>query len=164
MKVLVSDTSVLIDLERGGLLDSCFRLPFEFAVPDLLYRHELAGFGGSELIARGLRVEELTPEELTVAQDIRRINPKLSLSDAFAYALAVARRWTLLTGDGELRMIARVKKIPFFGVLWIVDNLFDGQVVSAADLAASLEVIADHPRCRLPRADIQARLEMFRKK
>jgi hypothetical protein len=29
MKVLVSDTSVLVDLERGAIIDSCFRLPFE---------------------------------------------------------------------------------------------------------------------------------------
>ena len=34
MKVLVSDTSILIDLERGSLLELCFRLPFQFAVPD----------------------------------------------------------------------------------------------------------------------------------
>ena len=39
MKALVSDTSILIDLERGSLL--CFRLPFQFAVPDLLYEREL---------------------------------------------------------------------------------------------------------------------------
>ena len=52
MMILVSDTSVLIDLERGHFLDSCFKLPSEFAVPDLLYRRELAEFGGAELIAR----------------------------------------------------------------------------------------------------------------
>ena len=34
--LLVSDTSVLIDLERGGLLDAVFGLPFQVAVPDLL--------------------------------------------------------------------------------------------------------------------------------
>lgn len=36
MRVLVSDTSVLVDLERGSLLEASFRLPFQFAVPDLL--------------------------------------------------------------------------------------------------------------------------------
>ena len=35
MKVLVSDTSALVDLERRSLLDAAFRLPFEFVVPDL---------------------------------------------------------------------------------------------------------------------------------
>lgn len=38
MRVLVSDTSVLIDLERGNFLDAIFALPYEFAVPDVLYR------------------------------------------------------------------------------------------------------------------------------
>jgi len=35
--ILVSDTSVLIDLERGGLLEAVFTLAHEFAVPDVLY-------------------------------------------------------------------------------------------------------------------------------
>ena len=43
MNVTVADTSVLIDLERGGLLEDCFSLPYQFTVPDLLYRNELAG-------------------------------------------------------------------------------------------------------------------------
>ncbi len=33
MTVLVSDTSVIIDLERGELLESVFRLAVDFAVP-----------------------------------------------------------------------------------------------------------------------------------
>ena len=40
-QVLVSDTSVLIDLKRGSLLEVSFRLAFRFVVPDLLYEREL---------------------------------------------------------------------------------------------------------------------------
>jgi hypothetical protein len=43
MRVLVSDTSVLIDLERGSRLEVIFSLPYEFTVPDVLYRRELGG-------------------------------------------------------------------------------------------------------------------------
>ena len=163
MRILVSDTSVLIDLERGQLLDSCFSLPFEFAVPDLLYARELANYGGPALVARGLRVEELTGGEVTTAQQVRGAHPKLSLPDAFAYTLASARGWTLLTGDGELRALAQAQQIPFFGVLWALDQLFDGQVIDAATIVAGLEAIAAHPRCRLPRAEIEARLERYGK-
>lgn len=35
--LLVSDTSVLIDLERGGMLAALFELPFEVGVPDVMY-------------------------------------------------------------------------------------------------------------------------------
>jgi hypothetical protein len=164
MKILVSDTSVLIDLERGGFLDSCFQLPFEFAVPDLLYVRELADFGGPELVARGLRVEELNGDEVTAAQTVRVAHPKLSLPDAYAYSLAAARGWILLTGDGELRAIAAAEQVPFFGVLWILDQFFDGHVIEAEIIATGLDSIVAHPRCRLPRAEVQARLERYRQR
>jgi hypothetical protein len=164
MKILVSDTSVLIDLERGGFLDSCFKLPFEFAVPDLLYARELAEFGGPALVARGLIVQELTGDEVTAAQAVRGNHPKLSLPDAFAYALASVRGWTLLTGDGELRALAEVEGVEFFGVLWILDQLFNGKVTEAAVIVNGLEAIAAHPRCRLPRTEIQSRLERYRQR
>lgn len=53
MKVLVSDTSVLIDLDRGNLVEATFRLPFEFTVPDLLYERELKEHGGPEFVRMG---------------------------------------------------------------------------------------------------------------
>ncbi len=164
MRVLVSDTSVLVDLERGDLLDACFRLPYEFAVPDLPYARELEGFGGAELVARGLRVEELTGEEVMIARNVRGKRPLLSLPDAFAYALASSRGWTLLTGDGELRALARGEGVTFHGVLWVLDNLFDGGFVEAVALVSGLEAISAHPRCRLPRGYIQTRLERYRRR
>ena len=48
--VVVSNTSVLIDLERGCLLEAAFRLPSRFAVPDLLYEQELKARDGKRLI------------------------------------------------------------------------------------------------------------------
>jgi hypothetical protein len=157
--ILVSDTSVLIDLERGGFLDSCFRLPFEFTVPGLLYARELAGFGGPELVARGLRVEALVSQEVVIAQNVRVARPRLSLPDA--YALASARGWTLLTGDGELRALAQADHMPFHGVLWLLDQFF--AFVEATTIVAGLETIASHPRCRLPSAEIKVRLERYRR-
>jgi|SRR6516164_151205 hypothetical protein len=162
MKILVSDTSVLIDLERGGLLDSCFKLPFEFAVPDLLYARELAEFGGPELVAQGLRVEELTGDEVGLAQRVRGDHPRLSLPDAFAYSLASSRGWILLTGDGELRSLAQTQQVQCFGVLWVLDQLFEGKVIGPAAIATGLEAIAAHPRCRLPKAEIHVRLLRYR--
>ena len=138
-------------------------MPFEFAVPDLLYARELAEFGGPALIARGLRVEELSGDEVTIAQTVRGAHPRLSLPDAFAYSLASARGWTLLSGDGELRVLAQAQQVTCFGVLWLLDQFFDGEVIEATVIVTGLEAIAAHPRCRLPRAEIQARLERYRK-
>jgi len=116
------------------------------------------------LVDLGLRIEELTPAELTAVQDVRGTRPKLSVPDAYAYALALARGWTLLTGDAELRAAAHAAAIPHFGVLWVCDQLFDAEIVAAANVADGLEAIANHPRCRLPRAEIQTRLMRYRRK
>jgi hypothetical protein len=51
--VLVSDTSVLVDLQRGGVLEIALGLPYEFAVPDLLFERELREW-------EGLALQEIT--------------------------------------------------------------------------------------------------------
>jgi hypothetical protein len=42
MLLLISDASVLIDIENAGLTNSMFSMPYQFAVPDILYAEELA--------------------------------------------------------------------------------------------------------------------------
>ena len=158
MPVLVSDTSVLIDLERGSFLQPAFRLPFEFIVPDLLYERELREHGGPALIELGLRVEELTGDAVAIALEYRRARTGLSLPDCFAIALSRANSWTLLTGDRLLRAVALEDEIECHGVLWLFDRLHEHRILDRDMLIAGLSQIAEHPRCRLPRAEIRARL------
>ena len=161
MAVLVSDTSVLVDLERSGLLEEMFRLPFEFAVPDLLYVRELAGALGDELLRLGLRVEILTPAEVSRATIVRRQRASLSIPDTFAFAIAESRQWTLLTGDGGLRELAVVEGIDIHGVLWLFDQFADGEHVEFNRLHSGLSAIFSHPRCRLPMHEVRRRLTRF---
>lgn len=161
MAVLVSDTSVIIDLERAGLLDEMFLLPFEFAVPDLLYARELEGDLGDRLIALGLRVEELTAAELRRATSVNRHHVKLSVPDTFAFALAESRTWTLLTGDGTLRTLANTEQITMHGVLWLFDQMADGSHVVFDRLHGGLTQLFAHPRCRLPANEVRQRLTRF---
>ena len=107
MPVLVSDTSVIIDLDRGAFIENLFRLPCEFAVPDLLFARELAGDLGDKLLALGLRVEELSPDEVRRATHLRRERKELSAPDTFAFAIAEGRGWPFLAGDGGIRRLAR---------------------------------------------------------
>ena len=161
MSILVSDTSVLIDLERATLLDDMFLLPFEFAVPDLLYERELAGALGDRLIALGLRVEELTSAELSRATVARRHNARLSVPDTFAFAVAQSRRWTLLTGDGSLRELAIAENVEMHGVLWLFDQFAEGDHVPLDRLHDGLTALFAHPRCRLPANEVRRRLIRF---
>lgn len=161
MPIVVSDTSIIIDLERGDLLEACFRLEHEMAVPDLLFKQELAAMNGDNLISLGLRIEELTPAEVEAAQQVRADNPVLSFADAFAYTLARSRGWPLLTGDGALRALCEGTEHPFHEVLWVCDKIFEAEVIEAPVLAQRLEQIAAHPRCRLPRSEVNVRLRRY---
>lgn len=161
MTVLVSDTSVIIDLERADLLDEMFLLPFDFAVPDLLYTRELEGDLGDKLIARGLRVEELTAAELRRATSVNRQHTKLSAPDTFAFTLAESRTWALLTGDGTLRELAATEQIVMHGVLWLFDQMADGNHVVFERLHRGLTQLFAHPRCRLPTKEVRHRLIRF---
>ncbi|MBP1852843.1 hypothetical protein [Rhizobium halophytocola] len=161
MAVLVSDTSVLIDLERAALLDEMFLLPFEFAVPDLLYDRELAGELGDRLVGLGLRIEELTSIELRRATVINRQYSRLSAPDTFAFAIAESRKWGLLTGDGVLRELAVTERLEMHGVLWLFDQFADGDHVPIEHLHGGLSKLAGHPRCRLPVSEVRKRLARF---
>ena len=161
MPILVSDTSVIIDLERADLLTEIYRLTLEFALPDLLFVRELAGNLGNRLVALGLRIETLSSAELTRATQIMRARRALSVPDTFAFTLAHARQWALLTGDGELRDLAREENVEMHGVLWIFDQFAQGNLVGNMRLHTGLTTLRNHPRCRLPLGEIRKRLSQY---
>jgi len=111
MTILVSDTSVLIDLERGELIECAFKLSATFAVPDVLYEREPREHGGDELLKLGLKVESLDGEGVAMAMRHRQAQRQLTVPDSFALALAKINGWTLLTGDGPLRELARAESV-----------------------------------------------------
>ena len=158
METLVSDTSVLIDLDRGTLVEATFRLPFEFTVPDLLYERELKEHGGPDFVRLGLRIAELDGDGVSLALGYRRKRRPLSLPDSFALALAKTNAWTLLSGDRELRELAEEEEVRCHGVLWLLDQMLEQRVIDLDDLRAGLGKIAAHPRCRLPKSEIRKRI------
>ena len=160
-RVVVSDSSVLIDLERGTLFDAVFALPFDFCVPDLLYGLELEPYGGQRLIAKGLRVFELDGDGVALAAHYHQSVHAISLSDAFALALARQTASTLLTGDARLRQLAHDEHVACHGVLWLIDQMFETPSATAEALHVALSQIRDHPRCRLPTAEVNKRLRAF---
>lgn len=161
MPFLVSDTSVIIDLDRGDLLDAAFRIDDTLVVPDLLFERELNADFGDRLRALGIVVETLDGAEVTRAAQLARAERRLSVADAFAFALAQARRWTLLTGDGVLRAVAEAEGLRVHGVLWLIDRIEALGICNLSTLHGCLTKIAAHPRCRLPRREIDLRLRRY---
>lgn len=158
MIILVSDTSVLIDLERGGLLEAVFSCGLTLVVPDILYENELEKENGPYLRALGLGVVTLTPSEVAYVQELKTHRPVLSLPDCFALCCAMRPAHALVTGDKAMRNEAKARIENVFGLLWLLDKMAASGAVEAAQLHAGLSRIAGHARCRLPREEVNARL------
>lgn len=158
MIILVSDTSVLIDLERGGLLEAAFACGHQLVVPDYLYVTELEPENGRLLVEMGLNIVELTSEEVAFAQAMSTAAPALTLADCFALSCARRPQHMLLTGDKALRSSADVKKVPCRGLLWILDQMEASGAIAPVSLVEGLQKITADPRCRLPKSDVAERL------
>ncbi|SRR5258708_17495768 len=159
MAILVSDSSVLIDLERGGLLEAAFGCGFTMVVPDLLYTNEIADSIGPYLTKLGLGVTELTPKEVEIAQEVLNSRDRLSPEDCFALACATRPDSVLLVGDAGLREEASARQIKCYGLLWLLDQMLESGKVSAATLCDGLTKISQHQRSRLPKSEVDRRIK-----
>jgi hypothetical protein len=92
------------------------------------------------------------------ATAVLRQRTDLSVPDTFAFSLAAARGWALLTGHGTLGQLAITKKIEVYGVLWLFDQLEAGRLLPLRKLRDALTSISEDPRCRLPATEIKRRL------
>ena len=165
MRVLVSDASVLLELSKWSFLEAIFDLPFEFAVPDVLYEDELLDLHGltrEDLVRLGLRVEPLDPDGVEQALGYQSRRPQLSLHDCFAIALSARNDWPLLSSDKRMRQTAEEESIEVLGVFWVIDQLEAEGIVPAEMLAEALAGMQDDPRTYLPASEIRKRLKRLR--
>lgn len=161
-ELLVSDTSVLIDLDRGGILAALFQLPFEVGVPDLLFQRELSTWANTDWPQLGLKVLTLDHGGVTLAQTYRSRDRRLSAADAFALALARTGPHMLLAADGAVREMAAAEGVECHGVLWVLDELEHAGLLTPQQLLDALTSICQHPRCRLPAGEVRRRQERYR--
>lgn len=164
MKILVSDSSILIEFSKRELLDKMFHLEFQFVVPDLLYHEELIDLGAytrQDLLDFGLRVESLDADDVQKAIAYQSEWTALSLVDSFALALAAHRGWYLLTEDRTMRRVAQFKSITHRDALWVIDNMLNSGTMSVAQVAAVLETMRHDPRCPVPKADLAVRISQL---
>jgi predicted nucleic acid-binding protein len=165
MRIIVSDSSCLIDLRKASLLDAFLKLPYEILIPNTLFEDELLKFTDAQkraLICGGMKVIDLPGESVLRAQELLRITPQLSIHDGFALALAESQEGCiLLTGDGNLRVLAATNGIEVHGVLWIVDEIHTNRLGPAAILHAALLVLEADAAVRLPPRELSACIKRY---
>lgn len=164
-RIVVSDTSCLIDLRKASLLAELLRLPYEVVIPNTLFEEELLRFTAEQkkaLQRDGLKVVDLPGPSVQRAIDVNRQLPRLSVHDGFAFALAESQPGCiLLSGDGELRKFASAQFIEVRGVLWVIDELHRHAVVPVPALLAALAFFDSDATVRLPARDLAAAIRRF---
>jgi len=162
MRIIVSDTSCIIDLRKAALLQEMLRLPYTFVTVNTLYEDEWLSLSGDEkkkLCDQGLEIRDLPGPSVQRAQRYFNQHRRLKLNDCFALALAEdTDRSILLTGDGLLRRIAEDNGIEARGVLWITDELETHRVVTPVRLLDALRLFQQDPLVFLPKDEVLRRI------
>lgn len=165
LRVVISDSSCLIDLRKASLLDAFLRLPYELLIPNTLFEDELLKFTVAQkkaLVRGGLKVVDLPGDRVLRARQIARDMPHLSINDGFAFALAEScRGCILLTGDSALRALAGEQDIEVHGVLWVIDELHRCAIRTVENLLTALQLLADDPTVRLPHRELAAYIKRY---
>lgn len=167
MRIIVSDSSCLIDLRKASLLEAFLGLPYEIIIPDTLFEEELLKFSAAEketLLKGGLKVVELPGPGVRRAQALQSDFPALSIHDCFALALAERNPGCiLLTADGSLRTLAGRQDIEVHGVLWALDEMHQALTATATDIIRALELFETSPAIfRLPLRELRTFLKRYR--
>lgn len=164
MRIIVSDSSCLIDLRKAALLAAFLQLPYEILIPNTLFEEELLRFTEAEkaLLLGGLKIIDLPGASVLRAQQVVHDLPHLSVHDGFAFALAEANPGCiLLTGDGTLRKLAARTRIEVHGVLWVIDEIHRNALAEVRALHAALKLFEGDVTAHLPRRELAAHIKRY---
>lgn len=116
MQLLISDANILIDMNDGGLLSTMFRLPYEFATPDILFEEELRDTH-PDLIDFGLKIKSIRVEFIGYAFTLNSKYSKVSANDGLVLSLAKQQQCPLLTVDRRLVNVAEREAVIVKGTI-----------------------------------------------
>ena len=172
MKIAVKDANVLIDLESMGLLDLWFQLGIETITSSFVVMELEEGDNSNALacIRAGQVIEAvISPEEIEKTFEELRTECEssgLSVTDISVMFLAIREDAILLSGDKQLRTLAKVRSVEVHGTLWIMDRLVEAGILAKRVAAQRLETLllrTGRKQRHLPKGECHARISRWLK-
>lgn len=162
MPLLISDSSVLIDLIDGGLIDRLFQLPAEFATPVALFIEELED-SYPDLPMKGLKLVEYDGVDwLGGIEAFKTLYRGPSDMDLLALLIAQQQGCPLITGDKKLRKAAEQEKVEVRGTLSLVEDMVVYALITVAEAEAAYRQMR-LAGSRLPWEDVKQQVARLRK-
>ena len=165
-QIVVSDSSVILDLAKTRLIEATLALPFVFVIPDVILDQELIDLGTyspTDLVRLGFKIGTLDGKGIAAAMaHYGRNASRLSFNDCVALTYAEQQACILMTGDGPLRTLAANLKVEVHGFLWAATHIAQRKTCPTDRLIAALQQLQADPSTRLPQdalATMIARLQ-----
>ena len=157
--VCVADTSVLIDVQYGELVEAVMRLQYTWYAPDLVLG-EIEEADKARWLALGLEERTLSGKQIEELFDLAEHYRGASVEDLAALVLAKAEGMVLVAGDGHLRKAAPVEGVEVHGTLWLLDRLRGRNVITKRQAREALEAIRAKGS-RQPPDEVEKRLRAW---
>jgi len=157
LQLLISDSNIFIDMEVSKLTQKMFELPYQFAVPDILYYEELEE-EHDNLLEYGLEMKKLSPESISYVDTTLYQYSKIGFYDKLALATAKQEGCPLVTGDGALRKAGKNEAVIIFGTVWLIDELIIHSIITVDEAKEAYDLMKENGR-RLPWKVIDERFD-----
>jgi predicted nucleic acid-binding protein len=158
--LLVTDTNIWVDLENGEVLESIFSLPYQFVTSDFV-GEEIPKKLWESLTSFGVKVYHLNSEQISGIYHLNQTCRSVSITDLSSLVLARDLPAILLSGDKPLRKLAEKQAVEVHGVLWLLDNLIDHQIIQLRQAVLVLKRILA-TNARLPENECRKRFKRWR--
>lgn len=158
--VIINDTNIWIDLKLTNIIEKVFLLPYELAVPDILYNDELKDMDGELLEANGIKIIEMTNDEVVETAERSGMTNRVSFNDLTTLVVAKSRGYILVTGDGNLRKIAKSENVELRGTIWLIDEMVSNNILDIGEAALICKKLLQLKR-RLPKEELQLRIKRW---
>ena len=131
--ILINDSCILFDLVDLNLLDDFFQLEFSYYTTSSVIE-EVVDDSQMSLIKAYISKNKLIVDNQGLLESIESIYdlyPSLSFTDSSVLELTKRKKGILLSSDKSLRKISKQNGINVKGLLWVIRNLVEMNVISS---------------------------------
>lgn len=164
MKIVISDTNIIIDLLNTDLLEYFLKLRIEVHTTDFvlveLYDEQIKILD-KKIEEEQLIIDKANEGDIDEIIKLQSEKTTLSINDISVYYFAKKHEAMILTGDKLFRKYAEENEIEVKGILWVFDELLNNQLLNKNTLADKLRTLMKTNK-RLPRNEVISRLEKWK--
>ncbi len=144
VNIIITDACILIDLIELNLIDQFLQTMQNVyttnqvvrEITDPVQKQKLA-----TIIASGQILTDDTADFSTLLT-LQAEYTSLSIPDCSVLELAIRKQGIVFTSDGRLRKACANKGLDFYGVLWIIENLFISNIVNKEIALSKLKLLS----------------------